>query len=157
MSKEIARTIANAFATSLFDGNGHGYNAKNNAQRNLSGRTHYVDDSTLRCFFSRIISTAETDNGLVFMLVESVAGDYQNRSRGFRFVAFDITGTIINERASASKETLFRSSEKASKAMWEWADEFNAMAHYKALLAERGNRMKAQAGTMIALSRKLKI
>jgi hypothetical protein len=63
---------------------------KANAQRNLCGRTHYVDDDTLRGFYSRIISARETDGGLLFAIVTSDAKDYQNKPRGFRYVIFDV-------------------------------------------------------------------
>lgn len=71
-------------------------NPKWNAQRNLHGRTHYVDDDTLRFHHSRILSTHIAGDGLLFALVESCAKDMNNTRRGFRAVVFDIFGTVIN-------------------------------------------------------------
>ena len=104
-----------------------------NAQRNLIGRTHYVDDDTLRFHKSRILSARHTDNGLLFALVESMALDPNNVKRGYRYVIFDIFGNTI-ERPKL--EEAFRTSEMATKAMWE------------AL-----NRIDAQAVTLAALDR----
>jgi hypothetical protein len=87
---------------------------KSNAQRNLSGRTHYVDDDTLRFHKSRVISARHTDGGLLFAIVTSDAKDYENRSRGFRFVVFDLFGAVIDRKIDA----WFRTSEQATKAMW---------------------------------------
>jgi hypothetical protein len=69
---------------------------KYNAQRNLQGRTHYVDDDTLRFHKSRILSTHVGSNGLIFAIIESYAADYKNTRRLFRPVVFDIFGTVLS-------------------------------------------------------------
>ena len=74
------------------------YDPEYNAQRNLEGRTHYVDDATLRCFRSRILLTAINADGLLFGLVESVSLNPDHTARGFRSVVFDLFGTIINRK-----------------------------------------------------------
>ena len=58
------------------------YDPKYNAQRNLQGRTHYVDDATLRCFRSRVLLTAINFDGLLFGLVESVSLNPNHTARG---------------------------------------------------------------------------
>lgn len=88
---------------------------KSNAQRNLEGRTHYVDEGTLKYHKSRILSTHITDGGLLFALVESAAMDMHNQSRGYRYVIFDVFGTVI-ERPKL--EECFKTSKAATKAMW---------------------------------------
>ena len=89
--------------------------AKANAQRNLSGRTHYVDDDTLRYFRARILSTRVVDDGLLFAMVESASGDMNHTTRIFRYVIFDIFGTVI-ERPDI--EASWKSSPPVEKAMW---------------------------------------
>jgi hypothetical protein len=91
---------------------------KNNAQRNLAGRTHYVDDDTLHGFHSRVISARHTDGGLLFAIVTSDAKDHQNRSRGFRYVIFDLFGTVLERNPSSVDREFFTSSARAEKAMW---------------------------------------
>lgn len=86
-----------------------------NAQRNLSGRTHYVDDDTLRWHKSRILRTVITDGGLIFALIESVALDMNNRKRGFRPVIFDVFGYVI-ERTKLDES--YKTRKQAEKAMW---------------------------------------
>lgn len=83
ITEGLARQIADAAGFPLYERKSS-MSAKANAQLNLSGRTHYVDEGTLRHFASRINSSRETDFGLVFALVESVSGDYQHSTRGFR-------------------------------------------------------------------------
>lgn len=90
------------------------YLHKNNAKLNLSGRTHYVDDDTLRFHYARITSTAVSPDGLLFGLVESVALDPNNRMRGFRHVIFDITGFVITRPAL---DHTHKKSENAYRAM----------------------------------------
>lgn len=66
-----------------------------NAQENLAGRTHYVDDDTLKFHYARVLSTLIPSHGLLFGLTESVALDMHNTQRGFRHVIFDIFGTVL--------------------------------------------------------------
>lgn len=156
MTQELARTIARAFDVSLFERKSS-YSAKSDAQGNLSGRTHYADDSTLKFFYSRISSGRAIEHGTVYMLVESVAGDFQNKTRGFRFVAFDLTGRTINDRRNADVETLHKTSARAEREMWEWAESFNVAAHYKERLSEESERAKRRAADMAAAAKQIKI
>lgn len=96
-----------------------------NAQRNLCGRTHFVDPDTLRFHKSRVISARETDNGLLFALVTSDAIDYENTRRGFRYSIFDLFGKVI-ERTEL--ENAFRTSAQATKAMWNAVNQIDAKA-----------------------------
>ncbi len=90
-------------------------NPKWNAQRNLMGRTHYVDDTTLRFHKSRVISARPTCNGLLFAIVTSDALNYENTKRGFRYAIFDLFGTVV---ARAELEQATRTSQQATKAMY---------------------------------------
>ena len=101
-------------------------NPKWNAQRNLMGRTHYVDDDTLRFHKARVLSARHIDGGLLFSIVESVALTYNGNKRGFRFVVFDLFGHIVGERADL--DHTWTSSEAASKAMWAELDKLDAIA-----------------------------
>ena len=59
LDNDNARAIADALGKILFERKS-GYSAKDNAQRNLDERTHYVSDSTLKSFHSRVMSSRET-------------------------------------------------------------------------------------------------
>jgi hypothetical protein len=104
------------------------------AQLNLDGRTHYVDDSTLRYFHSRVIYAGDHCHGLIYAIVESIALDHQNRSRGFRFVIFDVFGTVI-ERASIDDS--YRTGAAARKAMYAALDTLDVMKHYRDAIASK--------------------
>lgn len=129
-------------------------NPKWNAQRNLQGRTHYVDDDTLRFHKARILQTHITDNGLLFAMVESVALDPHNSKRGYRPVVFDVFGTVL-ERPSL--ENACRSRQQAAKEMWAILDSINATKHTLKAIAEQGKRMasdfKEMRRTVKSLSR----
>jgi len=99
---------------------------KENAQGNLCGRTHYVDDATLRWHKSRIIASGHTDNGLLFWLISSDALDMHNTKRGFRYVIFDIFGTVVDR---PTLEQAFRTSAQARKAMWNSLNLIEAKNH----------------------------
>jgi len=67
-----------------------------NAQRNLDGRTHYVDAGTLRYHKARILKAKATCDGLLFYLIESCAADPNGHKRIFRHVIFDIEGRVLS-------------------------------------------------------------
>jgi len=94
---------------------------KTNAQRNLVGRTHYVDDDTLRWHKSRIMSARPVCDGLLFAIVTSDALDMNNTKRGFRYVIFDVFGHVVKR---PNLEHAFKRHEPCAKAMW---DEINAL------------------------------
>ena len=96
-----------------------------NAQRNLIGRTHFVNPDTLRFHKSRVISARHTDNGLLFAIVTSDLLDYKNTKRGFRYAIFDLFGNCL-ERPDL--EHAFRTSKQATKAMWDALNAIDAKA-----------------------------
>ena len=138
------RALADVCGLGLFSQ--HSYTAKTNAQRNLAGRTHYVDDATLRFFFARITLARDECDGLIFCLVESVAQDFQNRARGFRFVAFDLFGDVLD----GTRNQYFSSTAAARKAGDAWLQTFDVAAHYRATLEERATRFSRMADSMRA-------
>lgn len=89
---------------------------KYNAQRNLEGKTHYVDNDTLKFHHSRIVASHDEQNGLLFWIIESCAMNYENTKRGFRYVIFDIYGNVVSR---PDLEACFKTSDKARKAMYE--------------------------------------
>lgn len=71
--------------------------ADNDAQRNLEGKTHYVDSDTLKYFKSRILRGQSANNGLFYVLQESLPHpDYGNK-RIRRNVLFDVFGNTVND------------------------------------------------------------
>lgn len=122
-------------------------NPKRNAQKSLEGITHYVDDGTLKFHKSRILSTHILDEGLLFALVESCALDMHNTSRGFRYVIFDVMGTVIGR---VTLEEAFKTRRQAEKAMWAYVDTLDA----KALTKEAIERFERQAMDEVAQAKK---
>jgi hypothetical protein len=71
-------------------------NYKYNAQRNLSGKSHYCEDETLRYFARRITYSTAICNGMLFAVIDSHGIEYKNDKRGFFLTIFDPTGTTID-------------------------------------------------------------
>ena len=152
LTDDTARAIAHAIGTSPFER--HGYDAKYSAQRNLGGKTHYADDDTLKFFHARINSCRTECNGLVLILIESAAKDMNNTARGHRFVAFDLFGTVINDRDHV--DTMRSKSDAAYNDSREWLESFDVLAHYKAAMAERAARAKRAADDMAKAARAIR-
>lgn len=123
-----------------------------NAQRNLIGRTHYVDADTLKWHKSRVLSTAILEGGLLFRITESCALDMHNTKRGKRCVVFDVFGTTVERpdldhtfttsdaaRNAASKAEidLIAHYQEAIKSNLYWAEDEGAKLHKaQAMLSE---------------------
>ena len=121
--------------------------AKENAKRNLAGRTHYVDDDTLRYFRARILSSRVVDNGLLFAIVESASGDMHHKTRIYRYVIFDIFGTVV-ERPDI--DASWKSSPPAEKAMWRALDALDAVAHTRAAIERHRAEQEREAADLLA-------
>jgi hypothetical protein len=96
---------------------------KSNAQRNLCGRTHYVDDDALRWHKSRVVAARVTDGGLLFAITTTDALDMNNTKRGYRYVIFDVFGNTVSR---PDLEHSFRTRDACDKAMWAVLNALNA-------------------------------
>ena len=119
---------------------------KNNAQRNLCGRTHYVDDDTLHFHKSRVISARHTDGGLLFAIVTSDALDMNNSRRGFRYVIFDLFGTVLSR---CNLEHATRTSEQATKAMWSAINAMDAVQLTRAAIEREEKNHKIELDRVV--------
>jgi hypothetical protein len=126
MNNLLAQTICQAFDQDQYHSKCLN-TARANAQAMLSGRTHYVDDSTLRYFNSRITGAQPSCFGLFYVITESVGRDSYNGARGFRTVLFDINGQTVYR---PSLEELEPTSTKAQKTFYAWYESFNAENYY---------------------------
>jgi len=112
---------------------------KTNAQRNLCGRTHYVDEDTLRFHKSRIQGSGQHFGGLLFTVTCSDAIDPDNRRRGFRVAVFDVFGTCITRPSLAEASA-------SSKAAHKVAEEFeiDLLQHYQEALKAMLKRKRTE-------------
>lgn len=101
------------------------------AQRALSGRTHYVDDDTMKYFGCRINACRVDFNGLYVWILESVA--HPSMGRVHRFVLFDVFGTVLTERLDALRKTR----KQAEKDVDAFLGTFDPLAHTEKVLRER--------------------
>lgn len=141
-------TIAQALRTAsvaLFDD--HSYDAKRNAQRNLEGRTHYVDDGTLRYFSARVLSSTEMMSGTFFRIIESSASNWEKTERGVRVVMFDVFGETVYR---PDLDGMHRTRQQAEKAFWVWAETFDPFAYYREKLESRAGVLIKEAARIQA-------
>jgi hypothetical protein len=138
-TKQVAEIINKNGIARLYDSKS--YNAKSNAQQNLEGRTHWASNENLKFFGCRISSAHETENGLLFYVIESSFLDFQNTKRGFRYAIFDIFGECV---ARLDVDNAFSTSDQARKAMWKELDGFDTVAHYRSTLENLINRTERE-------------
>lgn len=103
------------------------YDDKRNAQVNLQGRTHYVDDDTLKYHKSRILKCHITDNGLLLAIVESYQATFDGK-RLFRPVIFNMLGGVVDRVTGTGG---YKTKQQAIKAMWESLDAIDAVQETK--------------------------
>lgn len=115
------------------------------AQKNLEGRTHYVDPSTLKYHGSRILSALPVSDGAFFKIIETVSIDYQHTKRGYRAVVFDLFGTVIYH---PKLEDTFTNKEKADKAFYAWFDQFDEIGHYQYAISQTITRLNKEAQSL---------
>ena len=112
------------------------------AQRELQGRTHYVDPDTMRHFRSRVLYAAAFQQGTLFGLVESVSLDMHHTKRGFRHVIFGLDGEVLTR---TTLEECVASKRKALANLYAAAGELNGKRLARAACAEHVRRAKRQA------------
>lgn len=105
---------------------------ENDAPRNLSGRTHYVDAGTLKYFRARILSASHAADGLLFWIVESVSSRPNHGGHTRRAVVFDVFGSVVNDRDIWHKTT-----EQAEKTAAEFVKSFDAVKHTEKEIRDR--------------------
>tara|TARA_R110001599_G_scaffold7910_1_gene38099 strand:- start:529 stop:939 length:411 start_codon:yes stop_codon:yes gene_type:complete len=76
----------------------HCLTAKYEAQRQLSGITHYVDDDTLRYFKCRILRVIFSEDGLTLGLIMSQPNYEKNDKREYKAALINVFGSIRDYR-----------------------------------------------------------
>lgn len=125
------------------------YIALYDAQRNLSGRTHYVDAQTLKYFNARVNYAYPEYGGLLYTLCESV--QHPTFGRVHRFVVFDIFGNVISPRTE--DDSFKKTSRQAIAALKKWISEFDAIVHTKKAAGGLAVRLTTEAKNLKAAAK----
>lgn len=123
---------------------------KHNAQRNLEGRTHYVDDDTLKWHKSRVASSGHFANGLLFAITTSDSLDMNNTKRGFRCVVFDLFGTTVYRPDLADASPTRKGAEKAFRDA-----EFDLAAHYREAIKSKLHYAEQDVTNLLTVAQNL--
>ena len=141
--KPIPAAMAKAISESARPYQDRGYRlASDRAQDQLMGRTHYVDPDSLRFHKSRVLDAFPMLDGLFYVIRESVELDYQNTTRGQRYVVFNVFGSVVSRN---NLDTCPRTRAAARRQFDAWAAAFDAEAHYREALLSRADRMGREA------------
>ena len=118
--------------------------AKENAQQNLDGRTHYYDDDTLRAFNGRVLKSWHEADGLLFCALCSDSGDFRNTFRVCRVVVHDVFGEVVSRPGVMGAQRTGHAARKAFEAF-----EFDIVAYYVDAL-QRGYKERAGEAALAA-------
>ena len=146
-TKKLADAIHGAGIFNRYDED-RGSDPTSCAERNLIGRTHYVDPATRRYHKSRISKAIVLHDGLIFAIMESCAGDYNNTYRVHRPVFFDLDGSVINR---VTLEDAPRTSKSGLALFWRMADDIEPIAETRAMLERRAARLTREAAEFAAI------
>jgi hypothetical protein len=136
MKQTIPQSIETALrAAGVYPFRAESMHADYNAERNLSGRTHFCDPATRKYFKARVLNSGVSDDGLVFWLIESNRSKPFDSKRNKRFVAFDVFGTVLNDR-----EEWHATSAQAYKDGMDWLKRFDSRTHTRLELAGKARR-----------------
>ena len=76
------------------------------------------------------------------MILESSSKNFENTSRGFRAVVFDVFGDTVYR---PNLDTMFNSSKEALKDFETWAKEFDVQAYYMEKIKQEAAKLKREA------------
>ena len=118
------------------------YKPKISAQNALAGKSHYVDDGTLRFFNSKVLDGGPILDGLFYYIRES-----KDHSNGFDrvhdYVYFDIWGNIVDEMRKKSDRDECFSREQLANSEQRWFD-VNPLEYYSRELNRRAVQKQAE-------------
>ncbi len=118
------------------------YKPKLSAQNALAGKSHYVDDGTLRFFNSKVLDAGPILNGLFYFIRES-----KDHSNGFDrvhdYVYFDCWGNIVDEMRKKSERDECYTSAQLAKSEQRWFD-VNPLEYYSRELNRRAVQKQAE-------------
>lgn len=150
MTPETVSIIAAALNTRPFDPSGR--TPAQRAQSALDGLTYYVTPNTLRYHHSRIIGARPVLGGAFFLILETVAKDYENTQRGTRAVLFDLLGnTVYHPKLAETRSTR----ERALRDYETWLGAFDPVEHYRTEIQRKAASMAVEVNAMIAGVQKL--
>jgi hypothetical protein len=146
-TKQQIETITDALRTIyIYPFNDNGTTPKANAQRNLDGKTHFVDEDTLKLHKSRVVDSNPIHGGLLLRVTHSDALDTNNTQRGYRTTVFDLFGSEIFHESLEKAHNTKKQAVAASEAL-----QIDLVAHYKQALitvSKRGEDAKKAAKSL---------
>lgn len=130
-TKQIQNALS-AYGISLFqDDSSYAWPRATHA---LEGRTHYLDDLTVKYFGCRVNRSAVDFNGLYCWIIESIK--HPSDGRMHRFVLFDVFGAVLTERSGGLRKTA-RQAEKDKEL---FLGSFDPVAHTEMALRGKIDR-----------------
>ena len=116
----------------------------NDARSNLTDRTHYVDEGTMKYFGARIgrawiPGECTTSKGFLYAIVESLKKPGGEAGKIKRACLFDCFGEVVYQ------SEFQRTPDKAEKELYAFLDTFDLMAHYKERIRAVSDRMLKEA------------
>jgi len=119
------------------------YKPKYSAQNALAGKSHYVDDQTLRLFNVKVLDAGPILEGLFYFIRESKSNGFDHVERIHDYKYFDIWGNTVREMDKKSERNECYSTSQLAKSEQRWFD-VNPLEYYSRELARRAVQKQAE-------------
>ena len=119
------------------------YKPKLAAQNALAGKSHYVDDQTLKLFNSKVLDAGPILDGLFYFIRESKSNGFDHVERIHDYKYFDIWGNTVREMDKKSERDECYSSAQLANSEQRWFD-VNPLEYYSRELNRRAVQKQAE-------------
>ena len=119
------------------------YKPKYSAQNALAGKSHYVDDQTLRLFNAKVLDAGPILQGLFYFIRESKSNGFDHVERIHDYKYFDIWCNTVREMDKKSERDECYSTSQLAKSEQRWFD-VNPLEYYSRELNRRAVQKQAE-------------
>ena len=126
------------------------YNVGASVERQMSGRTHFFDPSTMRFFSGKVLRARSLDDGAILGTICSQAEGFHG-GRVYVVNFHDFTGHCLSRENLGSRS--FKTMAQADKAFWKRAETFDGRAVVVAAIRREHDDAKAKAASLSRLIR----
>ena len=120
------------------------YKPKLSAQNALAGKSHYVDDGTLRFFNAKVNDAGPICEGLFYFVRESKDTSFDGDCREHDIVYFDVFGSVVEEMYRKSKDAVTCSNAYELSMAPQRLFDIDVVEYYQTRLADKKKQLEKE-------------